>query len=126
MPAFGQSKKMSSPGQMVAGVAHEISTPLACLKNSLGSVNDRLPEIMAALEHCEKLLALLNEDESKVDPKSLRQQFAQTSALLLQLKQRQVLTELTGVVKDGLYATGEMAEHVGNLKHFSRPEPPSP
>jgi len=113
-----QSEKMSSLGQMVAGVAHEINTPLAYVKNSLGAVNDRLPEITAAIEHCEKLLALLN--DSNVNPETLNRQFAQAAALLSTLKQQQVLTELTGLVKDGLYGTGEMAEIVGNLKDFSR------
>ena len=72
----------------------------------------------AAIEHCEKLLALLA--AGKVDPDALNRQFAQTSALLNQLKQQQVLAELGGLVKDGLYGTGEMAEIVGNLKDFSR------
>ncbi len=113
-----QSEKMSSLGQMVAGVAHEINTPLAYVKNSLGAVSERLPQIMATIEHCEKLLALLGAGNADAD--ALNRQFAQTSALLGQIRQQHLLTELGGLVKDGLYGTGEMAEIVGNLKDFSR------
>jgi two-component system NtrC family sensor kinase len=54
-----QSEKLSSLGQMVAGVAHEINTPLAYVKNSLGSVSERLPEIGSVIEETERLLGLL-------------------------------------------------------------------
>jgi signal transduction histidine kinase len=114
-----QSEKMASLGQMVAGVAHEINTPLAYVKNSLGTVADKLPDIAATVERCEKLLALLQAG-ANADAQELTRQFAAASAQLAQLRQRKVMAELTGLVNDGLFGTGQMAEIVGNLKDFSR------
>lgn len=112
-----QSEKMSSLGQMVAGVAHEINTPLAYVKNSLGRVAEHLPVIRDTLEHSAKLLNLLKAGD---DANGLSREFKQTAAQIAILKQQHVLEELESLVKDGLYGTGQVAEIVTNLKNFSR------
>ena len=57
---------------------------------------------------------------SNADPEKLKRQFGLASSQIAQLKHKRVVEELNGLVKDGLYGTGQMAEIVGNLKDFSR------
>ncbi len=113
-----QSEKMSSLGQMVAGIVHEINTPLAYVNNSLSAVNDRLPEVASAISSCETLLALLNDPNSRAE--DLNRQFVLVSGQLEQISQHELLGELAALAKDGLYGTAQVVEIVSNLRDFSR------
>ncbi|MGB4782135.1 MAG: ATP-binding protein [Candidatus Methylomirabilis sp.] len=113
-----QTEKMSALGQMVAGIAHEINTPLAYVKSGLESMANRLPQVGHLVEEFRKLLDMLH--SSNVAEDQLAAQFAQVSDLTAQFKSQQTAEDLPGLVKDGLYGISQISEIIINLKNFSR------
>ncbi|MCZ7566738.1 MAG: ATP-binding protein [Burkholderiales bacterium] len=113
-----QSEKMSSLGQMVAGVAHEVNTPLAYVKASLDTVSGRMPLLAELAAGAERLLELLRSDASS--EADLSAQFARVSALVEQANRHGRLEELRTLVTDGLHGIGQIAELVTNLRNFAR------
>ncbi len=113
-----QTEKMSSLGQMVAGIAHEINTPLAYVKNSLGSVVGKLPEVKKLIVETNKLLRLM--EDGSPDPERLQAKFLSVRELVHHFAEQQALAELGQLASDGLYGIDQISEIVLNLKNFSR------
>jgi two-component system NtrC family sensor kinase len=63
-----QSEKMAALGQLIAGVAHEINTPLGAIKASIGNLNDSLDK---ALEEVPELVTKYTTEELKLFVKIL-------------------------------------------------------
>jgi two-component system, NtrC family, sensor kinase len=113
-----QTEKMSSLGQMVAGIAHEINTPLAYVKNSLGSVAGKLPDVKQLIVETNKLLKLM--EDSSPDPARLQAKYVAVRDLVNHFAEQQALAELGQLANDGLYGIEQISEIVLNLKNFSR------
>jgi two-component system NtrC family sensor kinase len=113
-----QTEKMSSLGQMVAGIAHEVNTPLAYVKSSLEAVKKRVPQLAELAGDSEQLLALLSAEAA--DETALAAQFQRVRGHLEALRGRAALDELDKLVQDGVFGIAQISEIVGSLKDFSR------
>ncbi|SUO94193.1 DAHL domain-containing protein [Suttonella ornithocola] len=106
-----QSEKMATLGQMVAGVAHEVNTPLGYVKNNIVLLQDSMSEYDQLIN----LLFSLNGQSEHDQPilKSLLSTAKTLKADGIQEEQKQLF-------KDTLFGIEQIAELVVSLKNFAR------
>lgn len=116
--ALVQSEKMASLGQMVAGIAHEINTPLGYVKNNVSMEHELLPQAQSIMASYETVFdSLLN---GSVDEEQLMAQIQDVMAQREENNVFELLGEIHALAGDSLYGIDQITELVNDLKNFSR------
>ncbi|MFN0300249.1 MAG: sensor histidine kinase [Burkholderiales bacterium] len=113
-----QSEKMSALGQMVAGIAHEINTPLAFVKGTLDVIHENLT-LFDGLAQSSHQMALwlrgVNTDRS-----SMIRNFNRVEKMAKEAVEEKVIEETSRLLQNGARGIDQISEIVINLKNFSR------
>ena len=113
-----QAEKMASLGQLVAGVAHEINTPLGYITCNVDTVRLNIDELKVILSS----LRLMSEvvTQKPLNTKKLGEVVKSSVLAYREIKKRNTISGIEELLKDSSYGLNEISQLVSSLKDFSR------
>ncbi len=117
-----QAEKMSSLGQLVAGISHEINTPLLYLANNAALINERLDLLGTFVQRCSVAFAL--DRDACADRNEYQAKFIEQLLGLKKMLREDELEAATedaqDLMKDSIEGLEDLTDMAQSLKDFSR------
>jgi signal transduction histidine kinase len=117
-----QAEKMSSLGQLVAGISHEINTPLLYLANNAELIQERLALMHDFVKRCTAAFSIKPEDFA--DRAEYQASFVaglkEVKLLLRDSELEANMEEAQDLARDSIEGLSELTEMARSLKDFSR------
>jgi signal transduction histidine kinase len=117
-----QAEKMSSLGQLVAGISHEINTPLLYLTNNAELIHERLELMQAFIRRCIQAFSIKS-DEFQSRAEYQTKFIGALKDVKTMLRDGDIeanLQEAEDLAKDSIEGLGELSGMAQSLKDFSR------
>lgn len=116
-----QSEKMASLGNLVAGIAHEINTPLGAIKASIEGVLENKNSYQKLFD----LFVILTEDESKLFLQMLTESISENVKATMSSKEeriarRQLRNEIEELGINGAYEIADIMSDMGLITAIDR------
>jgi signal transduction histidine kinase len=117
-----QAEKMSSLGQLVAGISHEINTPLLYLANNAELIAERVSMMREFASSCAAAFSIKSEDFK--DRAEYQTKFVgalkDVKTMLRDSELEATLQEAEDLAKDSIAGLADLTEMAQSLKDFSR------